>query len=103
MVQIHLDSFWKSKDLKTSLNVLDEGRPASSRRCQFYPIRRGQALGLVGESGCGKSMTVQSIMRITPKFAKVSGHIWHYPEHGEPVDLARLEPQGAEIRSIRGW
>ena len=88
------------KDLETSL-VLDEGLLQAVDGVSFT-IRRGQALGLVGESGCGKSMTVQSIMRITPKFAEVSGQIWHYPEHGQPTDLARLDAQGAELRSIRG-
>ena len=87
-------------NLKTSLEV-DEGTLQAVDDVSFS-IRRGKALGLVGESGCGKSMTVQSIMRITPKFAKVSGQIRYYPDHGGPVDLAQLDPQGAEIRSIRG-
>jgi peptide/nickel transport system ATP-binding protein len=40
-------------------------------------VRRGQTLGLVGESGCGKSVTSLSIMRLLPMSGKiVSGEIW---------------------------
>lgn len=92
--------FLEVKNLETSLE-LDEGLLKAVDDVSFT-INRGQALGLVGESGCGKSMTVQSIMRITPKFAKLSGQIMLYPKRGNPVDLAQLNPQGAEIRSIRG-
>lgn len=92
--------FLEVKNLETSLE-LDEGLLKAVDDVSFT-INRGQALGLVGESGCGKSMTVQSIMRITPKFAKLSGQIMLYPKCGNPVDLAQLKPQGAKIRSIRG-
>ncbi|HXZ53655.1 MAG TPA: ATP-binding cassette domain-containing protein, partial [Burkholderiales bacterium] len=36
-------------------------------------LRRGECLALVGESGCGKSMTALSIMRLLPEAAKISG------------------------------
>ena len=32
-----------------------------------FSLRRGEVLGLVGESGCGKSMTALSLMRLLPK------------------------------------
>ena len=40
-----------------------------------FDIYRGETLGIVGESGCGKSMTALSIMRLTQPNAKVSGSI----------------------------
>ncbi len=40
-----------------------------------FTIPRGQAVGLVGESGCGKSMTARTILRITPPSALLSGKI----------------------------
>jgi peptide/nickel transport system ATP-binding protein len=67
-----------------------------------FSIDRGRTLGLVGESGCGKSMTVLSIMRIAPLYAETTGSVRFYPEAGKPVDLIQLDPQGADIRAIRG-
>ncbi|HEY65146.1 MAG TPA: ABC transporter ATP-binding protein [Caldilineae bacterium] len=68
-------------------------------------IRPGETLGLVGESGCGKSVTAYSILRLLPPKTSriVSGRILFWPRGGDgPVDLAQLDPFGDEIRSIRG-
>lgn len=68
-------------------------------------VERGKTLGLVGESGCGKSVAVQAIMRLTPHPGRVTGKILLRTEHGgvqSRVDLARLDPAGKEIRKIRG-
>ncbi len=70
-------------------------------------LGRKTTLGLVGESGCGKSITAMSIMRLikSPPGKIVDGQILlHQRRNGvtETVDLARLDPQGAKIRSIRG-
>jgi peptide/nickel transport system ATP-binding protein len=65
-------------------------------------IGQGQTLGLVGESGCGKSMTALSILRIAPHFAQTSGQIMLHRRDGSDVDLVQLDPQGKSIRAIRG-
>ena len=74
-------------------------------------IRRGQTLGVVGESGCGKSMTAHSIMRIVPSPGQIEeGEILFHRQAGEGstfsatevIDLAQLKPSGKEIRDIRG-
>ncbi|MEM7734287.1 MAG: ABC transporter ATP-binding protein [Deinococcota bacterium] len=88
------------KNLKAQLE-LDEGTLKAVDGMSFS-LDRGKSLALVGESGCGKSMTVESIMRITPKFAKITGQILFYPKVGNPLDLAKLNPRGAELRAIRG-
>ena len=66
-----------------------------------FSIRRNETLGIVGESGCGKSVTGQSILRIVPKPGDTQGNIW-LRRNGETVDLASLHPSGREIRDVRG-
>jgi len=65
-----------------------------------------RTVGLVGESGCGKSITAKAMMRILPPRAEiVRGRILLAPRNGasqEPLDLARLDPDGEKIRRIRG-
>lgn len=69
-------------------------------------IKKGKTLGIVGESGCGKSVTSQAILRIVPDTGKVEGQILLYARKNgsvdEPVDLVKLNPQGKEVRDIRG-
>lgn len=68
-----------------------------------FDVRRGETLGIIGESGCGKSITVQSVLRIVPPPGRiVGGAIRFHPPDGEPIDLATLKPNGEAIRSVRG-
>jgi len=85
---------------------LDEGTVHAVEGVTF-DIGRGKTLGVVGESGCGKSVTSQAIMRIVPSPGEiVSGDIFYYrykPDGSvEKVELTKLNPRGSEIRSIRG-
>jgi peptide/nickel transport system ATP-binding protein len=74
-------------------------------------IQRGRTLGVVGESGCGKSITAHSIMRIVPAPGEiVNGEIlYHQQLQGnggsaaeEVIDLAKLKAGGQQMRDIRG-
>ncbi|HML20562.1 MAG TPA: ABC transporter ATP-binding protein [Aggregatilinea sp.] len=69
-----------------------------------FHVRPGETLGLVGESGCGKSVTAHSIMRLLPKrTAKISrGAIRFRRRNGDVVDLTTVDPEGSLIRAIRG-
>ena len=67
-----------------------------------FDLHRGETLGIAGESGCGKSVTAQSILRIVPKNGRiVSGNIVLH-QSGAPVNLTDLDSDGRAIRSIRG-
>jgi oligopeptide/dipeptide ABC transporter ATP-binding protein len=70
-------------------------------------IHRNRTLCVVGESGCGKSITARSILQIVDKPGRiVEGSILYYRQSGmgneEVIDLAALDPYGAAIRDIRG-
>jgi oligopeptide/dipeptide ABC transporter ATP-binding protein len=72
-------------------------------------IRHGETIGVVGESGCGKSVTSLSLMSLLPPSAKIeSGEIIYYePVSGQEglvdaIDIAKLDPNSREIRHIRG-
>jgi peptide/nickel transport system ATP-binding protein/oligopeptide transport system ATP-binding protein len=70
-------------------------------------LKRNETLGLVGESGCGKSITAMSIMRLikSPPGKIVEGQIMLRQGHNgaqEVVDIARLQPNGSKMRGIRG-
>jgi peptide/nickel transport system ATP-binding protein len=68
-----------------------------------FDIQKGEALGLVGESGCGKSVTAFSILRLLPKTSQiVEGSIIYRQSNGEEIDLTTVDPNGHLIRSIRG-
>lgn len=67
-----------------------------------FDVRQGEILGIAGESGCGKSVTSQSILRIVPTNGRiVSGEIL-FNRHGNTIDLATPDPDGKLIRDIRG-
>ena len=71
-----------------------------------FAIRRGQALGVIGESGCGKSITSLSILRLLQKPGKiVDGKISYHgldQSNGQPVEITTLDPDSAQMRAIRG-
>jgi peptide/nickel transport system ATP-binding protein len=67
-------------------------------------IRPGETVGVVGESGCGKSVTAHTVLRLLPQKVSriVGGQIRFTRRNGEVVDLTRIDPRGSQIRSIRG-
>src|SRR5712691_5002521 len=67
-------------------------------------VYAGKTLGIVGESGCGKSVTARSILRIVERPGRiVSGTILLRRDDADAgVDLAQLAPDGREMRRIRG-
>ena len=82
---------------------LSEGLLTAVRGVNFE-MKKGETLGLVGESGCGKSLTCKAILGINEKKCKASGQIMFDSEqHGE-VELIGLanEKKNDTIRSIRG-
>ena len=94
------------RNLKTYF-AQDEGTVRAVDGVSF-DMAQGVTLGIVGESGCGKSVTARSILRIVDRPGKIlEGEInfRRPPKNGAAsrvVDLATLDPNGSEMRAIRG-
>ena len=68
-----------------------------------FRIRAGESVGIVGESGCGKTMTAYCLLRILPPGGLISaGSMRFRRRDGSEVDLARVRPGGKEMKAIRG-
>lgn len=67
-------------------------------------LNRNETLGLVGESGCGKSVTSLSAMKLfqSPPGRIVEGSILLHRHDGSTVDIAKVDAKGHLMQSIRG-
>tara|TARA_B100001146_G_scaffold29778_1_gene23047 strand:- start:830 stop:1852 length:1023 start_codon:yes stop_codon:yes gene_type:complete len=93
------------KNLETHF-PLEEGTVVAVNGASFK-VMPGKTLGIVGESGCGKSVAARSIMRILDKPGEiVGGEILFRRNMGESseevVDIASMNSNSPEIKSIRG-
>ena len=90
------------RDLRVSF-ALDEGLVRAVDGTSF-DVMPGQVLGVVGESGCGKSVTMKAILQLVERPGRItSGEIRFRRRDGSgAVDLARLAARGPDMREIRG-
>ncbi|MCX6032474.1 MAG: ABC transporter ATP-binding protein [Chloroflexi bacterium] len=102
----HTEPLLSIRDLKVYF-FMDEGvvKAVDGISLDVYP---GQVFGIVGESGCGKSVTMKALLRIVePPGRIVAGEMLlrRPAQNGgttDIVDLARLNPKGQEMRDVRG-
>ena len=91
------------RDLKTYFHI-DDGvvRAVDGVSLSIAPQK---TLGVVGESGCGKSITAFSTMRLIPSPPGKIEHgqiLFHKDPESDPIDLTQLNPKGTQMRDIRG-
>ena len=99
------------RNLKTFF-MMDEGTAKAVDGVSF-DVQPGQIVGIVGESGCGKSVTIKSVLRIIQKPGQIVGGEILFRRRGTNgrggrggqaavVDLVGLDAYGREMRAIRG-
>jgi oligopeptide/dipeptide ABC transporter ATP-binding protein len=90
------DILLRVKDLKTHIRGRDGVRVVKAVDGVSFDLRQGETLGIIGESGSGKSMTALSIMRVLPSAARVVGGEILF--NGENL----LTKSEGEMRRLRG-
>jgi len=97
-----MENLLEVDDLKISL-LADQGTIDVIQSVSFT-LAPGKTLGLVGESGCGKSVTAASILRLLPRELNITrGSIrFRRPGSSHVTDIAKLAPRGKAIRDLRG-
>ncbi|TWD75165.1 peptide/nickel transport system ATP-binding protein [Kribbella amoyensis] len=87
------------RDLRTHFE-LDDGVVKAVDGVSFT-VPRGRTLAVVGESGCGKSVTARSILRLVESPARIVGGqvLLHDESGGEPLDL--LAAKDKRLREVR--
>ncbi|MDD5454532.1 MAG: ABC transporter ATP-binding protein [Candidatus Ratteibacteria bacterium] len=89
------------KNLKIKF-LTDEGAVHAVNGVDFK-VESGSSVGILGESGCGKTITAYSVLQILPRVKKiVEGQINFKMKDGIMQDLLKLESEGEAMRKIRG-
>jgi peptide/nickel transport system ATP-binding protein len=88
------------KDLTVNFNT-EEGIVRAVRGVDFE-VDQNQVLGIVGESGCGKSVTARAVLNVLASNSEIMSGQVLYNKDQELIDLLKLDKDGKEIRKIRG-
>jgi peptide/nickel transport system ATP-binding protein len=88
------------RDLRVSFR-LDEGTVRAVDGVSFDVFPR-QVVGIVGESGCGKSVTMRAVLQLIDPPGRITAGEIIYRQDGKPVDLARASPRSRLMRELRG-
>ena len=91
-----LGELLRVKDLKTEFKI--EAGIVHALNGVSYTVNEREIIGIVGESGCGKSVSQLSVIQLIRKPGRiVSGEVWF-----EGKNLLEYDAKGAEMRAIRG-
>ena len=94
------DTIVEIKDL--CVNFYTNQRCNRALRNVSFSIRKARTLCIVGESGCGKSVTANSIMQLLPDLGRIESGTITYHGEDESVDIEKLPRNGRKMRSLRG-
>lgn len=98
---MNAENILEVRDLQTTFRLYEGALKAVNH--VDLTLRTGKTLGIIGESGCGKSVTAHSILNTVQSPGKVEGGtVMYRTRSGREVDLAAQEPNSKFMRSIRG-
>ena len=101
LAQMPDDTVLEVKDLNVCFDT-DEGTVYAVDGVSFA-MRRGRILAIVGESGCGKSVTSYSILRLIQKPGRIAGGtITLHPKDGQSVEIVTLPEKSEQLYHLRG-
>ena len=96
---IQSDVILQVKDL--SVGFGKPGKTVAVTSNVSFTLHRGEILSLVGESGCGKSLSCLALTRLLPPGARIlQGQVEFFPARGEKVELTQLAEK--KLRKLRG-
>ena len=83
-------------DIRTQKGIIHAVRDVS------FSLRQGETLAVVGESGCGKSMTMKAVMQILPKNARITDGqvLFHGKDLSKYSDRRMEKLRGSDISMI---
>lgn len=93
---------------KLNTSFVTDGQTVRIVKDVSFQLKRGKTLAIVGESGCGKSVTVHSIVKLLPQNARFSADQVLYRCLDEKTgkvtefDLSKIGPKSKKMRSLRG-
>ena len=90
----------KVQDLE--VNFYNNERCNKVLRGVSFQLEKGKIMCIVGESGCGKSVTANSIMGLLPDLSRIEKGEIHFYDKGKDIRIDRLKRKGKEMREIRG-
>ena len=88
------------RDLRVAFRM-DEGTVRAVDGVSF-DVFPGEVVGIVGESGCGKSVTMRAVLQLIDPPGRITGGEILYRQGETAIDLAGLPPRGAAVRALRG-
>lgn len=90
----------KVQDLE--VNFYNNERCNKVLRGVSFNLEKGKIMCIVGESGCGKSVTANSIMGLLPDLSRIEKGEIHFYNEGKDIRIDQLKRKGKEMREIRG-
>jgi len=99
--EVAQDLLLEVEDLRTYFYIEEGEIPAVDG--VTFSVKRGQILAIVGESGCGKSVTAYSILRLVQEPGEiVGGRITLYPKDHDRIDITALDEGSDLLYDVRG-
>ena len=84
------------------VNFYNNNRCNKVLRGVSFELKKGKILCIVGESGCVKSVTANSLMGLLPELSRIESGEIHFYYQGKDIRIDQLKRTGKEMRSLRG-